>query len=313
MNARVILAALAFAIAWLASSVAEAHGLRPGALTLVEREPGVFTVAYTEPMDTRTVTAPVEFELPDGCRREADVLDCTGTGLHGTIAFPGLAEQGGKVVVFVRFLDGPPLEAIVDADDPRLELDRPPGDSAPAWIRLGILHILGGLDHLAFVLGLLLVVGLHDLRRLVATITSFTLAHSVTLALAATGVVSLHSAPVEATIAASVVLVAREAIDERDTLTRRAPWIVALAFGLVHGLGFAGALASWGMPAGWNLLWFNLGVEIGQLAVVFVLWVSAERFGLRLGRLRRPAAYAIGALAAFWLVERTVALFMATS
>ena len=301
------------ALLGLLPATAAAHGLRPGALTLVEQAPDVFTIVWTEPVDTRGAATPVGVELPAVCRRRADTLDCTGSGLRGTIEFPGLHEQGGRVVVFVQFLDGPPLEAFVRAEHPRLELHRAPGDSAPAWMRLGITHVLGGLDHLAFILGLLLVVGVSDLRRLVATITAFTLAHSTTLVLAATGMLSLRPAPVEAAIAASVMLVAREAYDHRPSLTRRAPWIVAVVFGLVHGLGFAGALASWGMTAGWNLLWFNVGVEAGQLAVVLVVFVTVPRLGRRAEALRRPAVYAIGALAGFWLVERTIALLTAAS
>lgn len=308
-SARVLLVVLA--VLGLLPASAVAHGLRPGALTLEERAPDVFAVVWTEPVDTRGAATPVEVSLPRGCRHTADTLDCTDSGLRGTIEFPGLAEQGGRVVVFVQFLRGEPLEAFVDADDPRLVLDRAPGDSASAWMRLGITHVLGGLDHLAFILGLLLVVGVSDLRRLVATITAFTLAHSTTLALAATGVVALRPAPVEAAIAASVLLVAREAWVLRPSLTRRAPWVVALVFGLVHGLGFAGALASWGMTAGWNLLWFNVGVEAGQLAVVLIVFVGAPRLGRRLDAWRRPVVYAIGGLAGWWFIERTLELLTA--
>ena len=209
---------------------------------------------------------------------------------------------------------------MLDAETPELQVDRSPGRSPTAWLWLGVEHVLGGLDHLAFVLGLLLVVGARSLRRLAATITAFTLAHSLTLALAATGTLVLASAPVEATIAASVVLVAREATHEEPTLTRRAPWAVALAFGLVHGLGFAGALSSFGLPAGWvgwSLLWFNLGIELGQLAVVLAVVVlvrAAERFaGRPLASARPVVAYAIGGLGAWWLGERTLAIVTAAS
>jgi hypothetical protein len=160
------------------------------------------------------------------------------------------------------------------------------------------------------------VVGTKSLRRLVGTITAFTVAHSITLLFAATGVLGLASAPVEATIAASVVLVAREALHERPTLTRQAPWAVAFVFGLVHGLGFAGALSAWGLPEGWiapSLLWFNVGVEIGQLGVVVVSVAIVRRFGARLGRFHPSAAYAIGGLAMWWLIERVLAVITAAS
>jgi hypothetical protein len=309
--------------AWLASALllfalaparAGAHGLHPGVLTLVEGEPGVFTIAWTEPVDTTGRGAPVEIVFPESCRRIEDRLEC-GTGeLTGAIEFRGLTGDRARVMTLVRFADGSSIEQLVGGDAPRLELRAPPGRSAMAWVRLGVEHILGGLDHVAFVLGLLLVVGTRSVRRLVATITAFTVAHSITLVLAATGTFVLAAAPVEATIAASVVLVAREAIDERATLTRRAPWVVAFVFGLVHGLGFAGALAAWGLPpgwVGWSLLCFNVGVELGQLAVVLATVVLVRMLGARVAPLQRPAAYAIGALATCWLLQRTLPMITA--
>jgi hypothetical protein len=293
----------------LASTRAGAHGLHPGVLTLVEGEPGVFTIAWREPVDTAGTDAPVEIVFPESCRRKADLLECGPDGLQGAIEFRGLADDRARVMTLVRFRDGRAIESLVGGDDPRLELGAPPGRSVTAWIRLGVEHIVGGLDHLAFVLGLLLVVGTQSVRRLVATITAFTVAHSITLVLAATGTLVLAAAPVEATIAASVVLVARESTHDRPTLTRRAPWAVAFAFGLVHGLGFAGALAQWGLPEGWvawSLLGFNVGVELGQLAVVLASVAIVRIFGPRIAPLQRPAVYAIGGLATCWLLQRTV-------
>ncbi len=314
MIVRIALVAFALFSLVLPARRAAAHGLHPGVLTLVEREPGVFTIAWTEPVDTSGGTPPVELVFPEGCRRAADRLECGPDGLDGAIEFRGLDGDRARVMTLVRFADGRAIEALVGGDAPRLELRAPPGRSATAWIRLGVEHILGGLDHVAFVLGLLLVVGTHSVRRLVATITAFTVAHSITLVLAATGTLVLASAPVEATIAASVVLVAREAMDERDTITRRAPWVVAFAFGLVHGLGFAGALAEWGLPAGWvgwSLVCFNAGVELGQLAVVLVCVALVRLVGARLAPLQRPAAYAIGAVATFWLLQRALPMITA--
>jgi hypothetical protein len=153
-------------------------------------------------------------------------------------------------------------------------------------------------------------------RRIVATITAFTLAHSITLALGVTGLVTLAPAPVEAAIAASVLLVAVEGLHRRPTLTRRAPWAVALGFGLVHGLGFAGGLTSAGLPpdrVGWSLLAFNLGVEAGQLAIVLVVLTAVRLLPRELGRLHPAACYAIGSAGAWWLIERTLAIVTATS
>jgi len=320
MIPRGLVGVLLLVVLCLAWRPALAHGLYPGVLTLTEQQPGVFTLAWTEPVDTSGASTPVELVFPEHCRRDTDHLDCAPAGLHGTIVGRGLTAGRVQVLVLVEFLDDRTLEAMLDAEAPELVVDRSPGRSPSAWLVLGVEHVLGGLDHLAFVLGLLLVVGTRSVRRLAATITAFTLAHSLTLALAATGMLTLASAPVEATIAASVMLVAREATHERPTLTRRAPWAVALLFGLVHGLGFAGALSSWGLPAGWvgwSLLWFNLGIELGQLAVVLAVVVIvrvAERLAAgRLAPLRGVAAYGIGGLGAWWLVERTLAIVTAAS
>lgn len=208
--------------------------------------------------------------FPRSCRVEDALLACA--DLSGSIAIEGLSDPRLRVVVSIRRLDGTHTERIVSSADPRVGWQAHDGSSM-AWLRLGAEHVLTGVDHLAFVVGLLLVTGLR--RRIVITVTAFTLAHSVTLALAVLDVVRVPPAPVEATIAASIVLVAREALraPADATWTRRAPWAVALVFGLVHGLGFAGALERSGLPReslGRALLLFNAGVEIGQLAVVAV-------------------------------------------
>jgi len=176
---------------------------------------------------------------------------------------------------------------------------------------LGVQHILSGIDHLLFVVGLLFLVGFR--RRLIATITAFTLAHSLTLACSVFGWITLRPAPVEASIAMSIVLVASEALREKDTLARRVPWLVSFLFGLVHGLGFAGALKSIGLPQSHlpvALLSFNVGVEIGQLMIVLLAYVMvrvpiSQRL---LGRARRPALYAVGAVAAYWSWLRITAI-----
>jgi hydrogenase/urease accessory protein HupE len=185
---------------------------------------------------------------------------------------------------------------------------------------LGVEHILGGIDHLLFVLALLLVV--RGGRRIVATVTAFTAAHSLTLAAATLGWVHVPGPPVEATIALSIVFVAAEVVRGlrgRPGLAARAaraPWLVAFAFGLLHGLGFAGALAEVGLPQKAipvALLTFNIGVETGQLlfvgAVLAGAW-AAKRLVPRLPAWSRYApAYAIGGTATFWTIQRTVAIW----
>jgi len=316
--------AAAAAIALLAAArPAAAHDFNPGVLTLVELEDGRFRMAWTPPVDSTGSPAGVEVVLPEPCRRAGDLVDCGEAGLAGTISFARVHTRRMKVVVLVRWLGGEESEAIVSGADPRLRIDRRAAGprAVGAWIALGVEHILLGLDHLAFVIGLLLLLGPRPSRRLLATITAFTVAHSITLALAALDLVRLPSAPVEAAIAASVVLVAREALGRRPTATRRWPWLVAGLFGLVHGLGFAGALAEIGLPResiGVSLVGFNLGVELGQLAVVaaVVLLVGlagalARRTGAGGGeRARlaaRAAAYALGSIGAAWFLARVLA------
>jgi hydrogenase/urease accessory protein HupE len=184
---------------------------------------------------------------------------------------------------------------------------------------LGIEHILSGIDHLLFVLALVLLV--HGPRRLLATITAFTAAHSLTLAGATLGWVHVPGPPVEASIALSIVFVASEIVHTRqgrDSVTQHYPWVVAFTFGLLHGFGFAGALAQVGLPQSSipiALLFFNVGVEIGQLlfvgavlAVIAVAWRAGQRLRLSLPAWHwRIAPYAIGALASFWLIERIAA------
>jgi hypothetical protein len=191
-------------------------------------------------------------------------------------------------------------------------IDDAPSSTTAEWIRLGIEHIAIGYDHVAFVLGLLLVVGWQ--RRLIATISAFTLAHSITLGLAATGLVRVPTRAVEAVIALSVVLVAREALGDRPTWTRTKPYVVAFLFGLVHGLGFAAALGERGLPRDGRvsaLLFFNVGVELGQLAVVAVAGVLAWMAGPIMRKTRAPKhliAYAIGAMGAAFFIERFVGI-----
>jgi hydrogenase/urease accessory protein HupE len=185
---------------------------------------------------------------------------------------------------------------------------------ARTYLSLGVEHILFGLDHLLFVLALVILV--KGLRRLTATITAFTAAHSLTLAAATLGWVHVPTPPVEACIALSIAFVAREILQVnagQQSLASRQPWMVAFLFGLLHGLGFAGALSQVGLPAHAipiALLFFNVGVELGQLA--FVVAVLAVLTSVRQIRWARRAssgplpAYALGTVAAYWVVARVV-------
>jgi len=229
------------------------------------------------------------------------------------------------VVVLARWADGPTRSAYFRGGQGTVrislaELSAAPGSRirlAGTYLRLGAEHILLGVDHLLFVLGLLLLVG--GLVPLVKTITAFTVAHSITLAASALGYIPLDRAPIEAAIALSIVLLAREiVVADRGLvhLTHKKPWLVAFLFGLLHGLGFAGALGEIGLPPSaipTALLFFNLGVEAGQLAFVLVL-LAVHR--LLRGRIERLAprlspvmGYALGALATLWFVQRLPAVW----
>jgi hydrogenase/urease accessory protein HupE len=243
-------------------------------------------------------------------------------GLTGkAIEFPNLAATRIDVLVRVERSDGTSQVGRVLPLAPSFVVTASPGafEVAQTYTVLGIEHILAGLDHLLFVLALLLLV--QGTRRLIATITAFTVAHSLTLFAATLGWLNVPGPPVEAVIALSIVFLAGEIVHARQGrpgLTQRRPWIVAFSFGLLHGLGFAGALAEVGLPPlsiPTALLFFNVGVEIGQLifiAVVLGAIAVARRIARRL-KFEAPSwwwrvpPYAIGGIASFWLVQRVAA------
>jgi hypothetical protein len=212
----------------------------------------------------------------------------------------------------VERLDGTTQVARMTPADPGFEVTAAEswGQVAATYAVLGIEHILLGFDHLLFVLALLMLVP--SMRTLLWTITSFTLAHSVTLAAATLGWVHVPQAPVEAVIALSILFVAMEIVhwrQGRPGITRRWPWLVAFTFGLLHGFGFANALSSIGLPQHaipLALLFFNVGVEAGQvmfIAAVFIVSIALKRFRWP-GWAWRVPVYAIGSMAAFWTIQR---------
>jgi hydrogenase/urease accessory protein HupE len=250
-------------------------------------------------------------------------------GLAGqTIAIEGLSDTSTDVLVRIEGLDGATQTERLSPTKTTFVVQAAPGawDVAATYLRLGIEHILTGFDHLLFVLALVILV--RDWRRVALTVTAFTVAHSITLAAATLGLVDVPGRPVEAAIALSIVLVAVEIVNARrgtPSLAARWPWLIAFCFGLLHGLGFAGALAEVGLPhhaIPLALLFFNLGVEIGQLIFVAAVLTAGRllrrAMAVRLepamvqrtvNRLDVTAAYAIGAVAAYWLMERTSAFF----
>lgn len=308
---RCLLAVLA-----LAAGAAGAHEMSMAEMELRETSRGEFVWQWTATND-RTGLEGLRPVWPEGCRAEANQVHCGDAGLQGLLAMDGVGERYSAALVKVLWLDGQTRVYTLTGAQPTVHLygaaddHRGLGEIASAYAVLGVEHILSGIDHLMFVIGLLFLVGFN--RRLVLTITAFTLAHSLTLALGALGWLTLRSPPVEATIALSIMLVAGEALHQRPTLSRRWPALVALLFGLVHGLGFAGALQQIGLPQqhlAVALLTFNLGVEVGQLLTV------AAAYGLcrllarwpAFVRGRVPALYAIGSLAAYWSLARIAAI-----
>ena len=307
-----------------------AHEIRPTYLELREESPGEFDVLMKTPMngDLRLALKPsfsarIE-KLTPVTERESVAASVqiwrfrALEPLRGqSVAIDGLQNTMTDALVRVAFADGSSWVRRLTPQEPAATI--PTRDSgwsvAGLYLKLGIEHILLGIDHLLFVLGLFIIA--RDKWRLVKTVTAFTAAHSVTLALATLGYVHVPPAPVEAAIALSIVFLAVEIVRGRQggkSLTMEAPWAVAFLFGLLHGLGFAGALSHIGLPEGdipLALVFFNLGVEAGQLlfiAMLLGLVRTIKAFRPSWPRWASLAApYAIGSIATFWTIQRIAA------
>jgi hydrogenase/urease accessory protein HupE len=305
-----------------------AHSFEPALLDLSEREPGIFAVRWRLPGPGSGSLAlgagDLMPQLPAHCNvvatgPEAWRADCHTRGLRGaTLSVHGIEASRIDVIVRISWLTGETISGALYPSEPEFVV--PGGRAASdttfarvAWsyFGLGAEHILLGYDHLLFVLGLMLLV--NSWSMLLKTISAFTVAHSVTLAAAVLGLVHVPPAPAEALIAMSIVLLALELtrpLDTPPTLARRYPWLVAFVFGLLHGLGFAGALVEIGVPPeriALALVSFNLGVEAGQLAFVLAMLgplALARRLTQRWPQAQLVPAYAIGALAMAWTFER---------
>lgn len=305
------------------------HGLDPAALTLQETDPGIFAVTWRASA-LRLPGADVRPLLPARCRTTSGVeaseaadhvtlrwtTDCGPTGLAGgeAIGVADLAAAKISALLTIARQDGERIQVVLSPRSPAFTVPERASrwDVVRGYVRLGIEHILSGPDHLLFVFGLLLLVSAS--RLLLQTITAFTLGHSVTLSAAALDLATVPSRPVEVLIAVSVLILAVELARDagQTTALRRFPWAMAFAFGLLHGFGFAGALAEAGLTTAdvpLALVSFNAGIEVGQLAFVgFILaigtllrrWLPATA-----ARSTRPAVYAMGVLAAFWCFQRT--------
>ncbi len=318
---------------FLIATGAQAHEVRPAYLEIRELEAGLYSVFWKVPLKgtMRLKLDPVlpeEFEnaslpeiqvLSDALVTSWKIKSQSG-GLEGeAISIAGLNATITDVLVRVEFLDGREQSTILRSSEPGFVVSEKETTADIAWsyLVLGVEHILGGIDHLLFVLALLLLVNNNWL--LLKTITAFTIAHSITLASAVLGFVRVPSAPVEAVIALSILFLASELAkrqEGRSGLTERYPWVVAFMFGLLHGFGFAGALSTIGLPQHeipLALFQFNVGVEIGQ--IMFVIFVLGLMWVLRRVRIswpvwaRQAPNYAIGSVAAFWCIQRIVSFW----
>jgi hydrogenase/urease accessory protein HupE len=322
---------------------AQADELRPGYLELRQTASDTYSLLFKIPALGDDLRLAIYVRLPEGTRDVAPTRSAFSGGAYTerrtirrdggiagqSVSIEGLSVTSTDVLVRIESLGGATQTERLSPTHTALVVQSAPGawEVAATYLRLGIEHILFGFDHLLFVLAIVILV--RDWRRVAITVTAFTVAHSFTLAAATLGFVNVAGPPIEAAIALSIVLVAVEIVNARrgePSLTARRPWLVAFCFGLLHGFGFAGALAEVGLPhhaIPVALLFFNFGVEIGQLvfvaAVLTTGWLLRRMASLRfepalvqrkVDGIDIAAAYAIGAVAAYWLIERTTAFFV---
>ena len=325
---RTALVAAALAIA----SAAWSHEIRPGYLELRESRDGSYELLWKKPAGGE-VEIPIAPVVPEGCRLLTPdrqqitpgavlvrgTLQCEGGIAGKTLRIAGLEATVADVLIRIHHADGRVESHLLRPSSPTTTLGAitTAGGRALAYLRLGVEHILLGVDHLLFILGLLLIVS--DRMMLVKTITSFTLAHSITLAIATLGYASAPLPPLNAAIALSILFLGPEIVRVwrgETSFTIRHPWIVAFAFGLLHGFGFASGLTTMGLPRAeipLALLLFNVGVELGQVFFVALVLLLERSFRTLEIRWPRFAAalpgYAVGSLGAYWTIQRTLLLF----
>jgi hydrogenase/urease accessory protein HupE len=311
---------------------ASAHEVRPAYLELRQTGPETYDVLFKVPGGGENLRLALYAELPTDCVRvvaprssfvndaftERFTVKRAGGMAGGTIEIKGLAATATDVLVRFQELDGRSQIIRLTPDKPSFVVEAAPSRwrVAATYLRLGRDHILLGVDHLLFVLGLLLIVP--DRWMLLKTITSFTLAHSITLAIATLGYASAPIPPLNAAIALSILFLGPEIVRRwrgQTSFTIRHPWVVAFAFGLLHGFGFASGLTTMGLPQPeipLALLLFNVGVEIGQIVFVVIIVLLERAF--RTLEIRWPRfvealpGYAVGSLGAYWTIQRTLVL-----
>ena len=299
-------------------SYLEAHELNPARLILEEVEPYSFDVVWKFP--SNVLTQPGSIVFPPICKETSKSLPeverkylitysslvCESSLQGNELSVKGLSRMT-DALISIRFSDGNKFEGLVSVNEPKLTI---PGETnlyPTSYFWLGVDHLLSGIDHLLFVFGLIFLV--QGMTILIKTITAFTLAHSITLGLSVFGVVQLPQATAEALIALTLVYLALEIGSKNKYLST--PWFLAFGFGLLHGFGFAGALSEIGFANEnllFSLLFFNLGIEAGQLVILpiigLIIWffnkIKFEKFSYKL------SSYAIGGMGTFWLIERMI-------
>ena len=330
-----MLALMAFLVGAIGfSALSLGHALQPGYLEIRLIDKEFYAAVWKKPAVNSRPMA-ITAKLPQSCDPRTPVepiwdgsayiarwtLRCSGGLEGGVIRIDGLDQTKTDVLVRFDFADGASQTHRLTPSDSSFTVPSQPSrlEVVRTYLLLGFKHILSGIDHLMFVLVLLLLV--KGVRRLIVTVTAFTIAHSLTLAGATLGFVQIPGPPIEATIALSIMFVASEIIHSRQGipgLTQKYPWVVAFTFGLLHGFGFAGALAQIGLPQASipiALLFFNVGVEIGQLlfiASVFAAIALAQQVARRIDVPRPTWAwavppYVIGVIASYWIIQRVAA------
>jgi hydrogenase/urease accessory protein HupE len=318
---------LVFAVQAVALGSAAAHELRPGYLDMRETAPDEFAVVWKVPArgDLRLA---LHVRLPDTCKAKSErvgtfegaafferwTVTCPGNIKGHEITVDGLRTTLTDALVRIAYLGGTTQISRLTPEVPVMTVS-----GVQTWLEvsgtyfwLGVDHILSGFDHLLFVFALMLLI--RDFWMLIKTVTAFTVAHSITLAGATLGYISLAPGPVEAVIALSIAFVASELAKSQSGeggLSQNYPWVIAFAFGLLHGFGFAGALQEIGLPqtdVPLALLMFNLGVEAGQLMFVAIVLVAFKAItaliSIPMAPVRLAAAYAIGTISSYWFLSR---------
>lgn len=329
-----ILSRFAFVFALIVlSSWVHADEIRPAYLELTQTTDDRFNVFWKVPARGNNERLALKVKFDDKTRQEVEPMGGFQGGAHeqywaikrlggltgSVITIEGLPQTSTEVLLRIAYLDDASIVHRLTPQAPAYTVSKKPSwmQIAATYFVLGVEHILFGFDHLLFVFVLVLLV--QSKRKLIATITAFTVAHSITLILAALAVIRIPVPPVEASIALSIAFVATEIIrgqQGQPGLTARYPWLIAFIFGLLHGLGFAAALGQIGLPQNaiaTALVVFNVGVEVGQLLFVFsvlCVWWLIKRLSFSIPQwVERIPPYVVGSLATFWTIERVAAFW----